>query len=155
QRSNVDFGGPSRELPSTNGLRIFGVMRVALLAVAVAIALVGVAASSEPMATAALTSLDQRAEANDAGDAARGGGTTQVPACMLGRGEERYVVYGYRHVVVLTNGCSKLALCSVATNVSPTPQSVEVKSGSTVEVVTFYESPASTFVAIVSCTLAK
>lgn len=87
-------------------------------------------------------------EANDAGitDA----GTT--PGCVLVRGESRYIVAGYKHIVIITNGCSKPVHCSVATNVNPEVQKVDVKPQTTVEVMTFLESPSATFVPFVRCT---
>lgn len=76
-----------------------------------------------------------------------------LPACVAVKGEARYVPYGYNHVVIVTNGCTKAAACSVATDVNPTPQTVEVATGKTVEVLTFNASPSSTFTPRVSCTL--
>ena len=72
-------------------------------------------------------------------------------ACVLVRTESRYVPYGYNHVVILTNGCGRDATCSVATDVSPAPIVIEVRSGATVEAVTFMASPSSSFVARVAC----
>lgn len=54
---------------------------------------------------------------------------------------------------MLTNGCARAAVCSVATDVNPRAQTVELPKGATVEVVTFYESPASTFTPVVTCKL--
>ena len=88
-------------------------------------------------------------EANDAGAAADAGGT---PACVLVRAEARYIVAGYKHIVIITNGCSKPVSCAVSTNVNPEVQRVDVKPQTTVEVMTFLESPASTFVPYVRCT---
>jgi hypothetical protein len=78
-----------------------------------------------------------------------------LPACVLVKTESRYVPYGYNHIVVITNGCSKAARCSVATDVNPTRQSVEVAPASTVDVTTFQGAAASSFVASVSCSLAR
>jgi hypothetical protein len=63
------------------------------------------------------------------------------------------VPYGYNHVVILTNACAQSAVCSVATDVNPSPILVEVRSGGTSEVVTFMGSPSSSFVARVGCVL--
>lgn len=74
-------------------------------------------------------------------------------SCVKWRGEARSNGYGYKHVVVIDNGCKKPATCSVATDVNPTPQNVTVAPQSTEEVVTFFDSPASAFVPNVSCKL--
>ncbi len=76
-----------------------------------------------------------------------------IPACIAVSTESRYVPWGYNHVVILRNGCSKNATCTVSTDVNPQAQVVDVASGATVEVVTFMGSPAYTFVARVSCRL--
>lgn len=76
-----------------------------------------------------------------------------LPACVAVKSEARYVPYGYNHVVIVTNGCSKAATCSVATDVNPTAQSVDVASGKTLEVLTFSGSPATAFTPRVSCKL--
>lgn len=83
------------------------------------------------------------------------GGPAQssLPACVAVKAESRYVPYGYNHVVTVTNGCTKAATCSVATDVNPKATSVELASGKGAEVLTFAGSPASTFTPRVSCTL--
>ena len=78
---------------------------------------------------------------------------SSIPACMSVATDARYVPYGYNHVVVLKNGCSKPATCNVSTDVNPKSTTVEVASASTVEVLTFTASPAQTFNAFVSCKL--
>jgi hypothetical protein len=83
--------------------------------------------------------------------AAAGPGAPSMPACIHVTTDSRYVPYGYNHVVILRNGCSKPATCSVATDVAPQPQTVEVAAGSTVEVTTFMGSPQQGFTAKVSC----
>jgi hypothetical protein len=100
------------------------------------------------MGAATLVVGSPRAHAEDAGAP-----PTSLPACMLVTTDARYVPYGYNHVVILKNGCSKAATCSVATDVNPQAQSVEVASGTTAEVLTFSGSPAQTFAAKVSCKL--
>jgi hypothetical protein len=67
--------------------------------------------------------------------------------------ESRYVPFGYNHVVIIKNGCSKQALCTVSTDVNPQPQNVEVQAGTTVEVTTFMASPQQTFSPTVRCQL--
>lgn len=84
-----------------------------------------------------------------AGDA----GAPALPACVAVSTEARWVPYGYNHVVVLRNGCSKAATCTVATDVAPQPQTVEVAARATAEVTTFMASPSQTFTAKVSCAL--
>lgn len=84
-----------------------------------------------------------------AGDA----GSPGLPACVHYRPESRYVPYGYNHVVVIENGCSKPVTCAVATDVVPQAQSVDVPAGKTAEVTTFMGSPQQSFVPKVSCQL--
>jgi hypothetical protein len=86
-----------------------------------------------------------------AGDA----GVAPLPACILVKTESRYVPYGYNHIVAITNGCSKAARCSVATDVNPARQSVDVPAMSAVEVTTFQGAAASSFVANVTCALTR
>lgn len=74
-----------------------------------------------------------------------------IPACVAVGTDARYVPYGYNHVVVLRNGCSKPVTCNVSTDVNPQSTAVDVASGATVEVLTFTASPAQTFVAHVTC----
>jgi hypothetical protein len=76
-----------------------------------------------------------------------------TPACIAVTTESRYVPWGYNHVVILRNGCSRNATCVVSTDVNPQPQVVDVASGATVEVTTFMGSPAYAFVARVACRL--
>ena len=95
--------------------------------------------------TVALSTSDAAAE--DAGAPAA------LPACIQVTTDARYVPYGYNHVVILKSGCSKPATCSVASDVSPQPTSVEVAAGATVEVLTYAASPARTFQARVTCKL--
>jgi hypothetical protein len=107
-----------------------------------------------PCLAAALTSA--RANADRAPESRpddAGAPAPALPACIAVTTEARYVPYGYNHIVILKNGCSKAALCSVATDVNPQPSSAEVPPGGTVEVQTFNASPSQTFVARVSCAL--
>ena len=73
------------------------------------------------------------------------------PACVTFSTEARFVGLAYNHIVHIANGCGVPKSCTVATNVNPQPQAVTVPSGSTVDVVTFIGSPASTFTASVLC----
>jgi hypothetical protein len=104
------------------------------------------------LVAAAPTAIAQPYDAGapaDAGDA----GASPVPACMSVSTSSRYVPWGYNHIVILRNGCSKTARCMVSTDVNPAAQIVEVAAGATVEVTTFMGSPAYVFVARVRCTL--
>jgi len=87
----------------------------------------------------------------DASAADAGAPRPALPACVQVQTDSRYVPYGYNHVVIIRNGCSKAVTCSVATDVNPETQRVEVAASSAVEVTTFMGSPSSTFVARVSC----
>lgn len=88
-------------------------------------------------------------EASAAGDA----GAAALPACVQVTANARYVPYGYNHIVSVKNGCSKVATCSVRTDVNPQAIPVEVAPGVTSEVVTFVASPSQTFTPQVTCTL--
>jgi hypothetical protein len=80
-------------------------------------------------------------------------GAPALPACIGVNTTSRYVPYGYNHVVILKNGCSKAATCTVSTDVNPTPTSVDVAISTTIEVLTFNASPQQNFVAHVTCKL--
>ena len=95
----------------------------------------------------ALLAAPQNAVAEDAGS------QPPVPACMQVRSEARYVAYGYNHIVVLQNACTKDATCTISTDVNPAPVSAQVAKGTAQEVITFSGSPASTFNARVACKL--
>jgi hypothetical protein len=86
-------------------------------------------------------------------DATDAGTSSALPACMQVTTDSRWVPYGYNHVVILKNGCSRAATCSVATDVNPERQKVDVAANTSVEVTTFMGSPSSTFNARVSCRL--
>lgn len=87
------------------------------------------------------------------GGAADAAADAPVPACVKVSTNARNTGLGFNHIVTLANGCEKKAVCTVATDVNPTPQTAEVAPGATTEVLTFLESPASTFVAKVACVL--
>jgi hypothetical protein len=93
------------------------------------------------------------AVASASAQAADAGAPSSLPACVQVATRSRYVPFGYNHIVAVTNGCTRAATCSVATDVNPEAQSVEVASNATAEVLTFMASPSSTFVARVSCRL--
>jgi hypothetical protein len=85
--------------------------------------------------------------------AADAGAAPSLPACVQITASSRYVPYGYNHIVSVKNGCSKLAVCAVRTDVSPELIAVEVAPGVTSEVVTFVASPSQTFTPLVTCAL--
>jgi hypothetical protein len=101
----------------------------------------------------ASTSTDASAQVAQAPAQDAGPPPLSLPACVGVSTSSRYVPYGYNHVVVLKNGCSKPATCTVATDVNPTPTSVDVATGTTVEVLTFMASASQTFTARVTCKL--
>ena len=80
---------------------------------------------------------------------------TEVPDCMTIRSEARWAAMGYNHVVIVQNGCTSRARCSVATDVNPRAERIEVPARETREVVTFLDSPASAFTPRVRCELAR
>lgn len=82
-------------------------------------------------------------------------GPPSSAACVAVKGEARSNGYGWKHVVVLTSSCAKIADCSVATDVNPKATKVEVAPKATVEVVTWFDSPSSAFVPNVQCTVRK
>ncbi len=88
-----------------------------------------------------------------ASQAADAGAPSSVPACIQVQSEARYVPYGYNHIVHLRNGCDRAATCTVATDVNPKPQTVDVAAASAIDVTTFMGAAAQTFVAKVTCVL--
>lgn len=76
-----------------------------------------------------------------------------IPACVSVKSDARYVPYGYNHVVTITNGCTREAMCVVSTDVAPERRSVDVPPRQRREVVTFMGSPSSAFTAKVRCAL--
>lgn len=81
------------------------------------------------------------------------GAPPPLPACVQVTTASRYVPFGFNHIVTLTNGCSRAATCTVATDVNPATQTVEVPAAATIEVTTFMGSPSSVFTARVGCRL--
>ena len=67
------------------------------------------------------------------------------------RAEARYGALGYNHIVHLKNLCDWQELCSVATDVNPSPVQAAVPPHVEVEVLTFRGSPATAFVPRVTC----
>lgn len=102
------------------------------------------------LALAAMVALPFVAATATADDA---GAAPALPACVAVNTDSRYVPYGYNHIVIVKNGCSKAATCAVSTDVNPSVQSVDVASSATAEVITFSGSPSQKFVAKVTCRL--
>jgi hypothetical protein len=75
------------------------------------------------------------------------------PSCIAFRAEAVYRGIGYEHRVHIANACAQAAECRVTTNVNPEVMEARVEKGSTVTVITYLGSPASTFVANVQCAL--
>lgn len=71
--------------------------------------------------------------------------------CVVVATSAPYVNYGYDHVVTLSAACPKPQRCTVKTNVTPTPVTVELQATETKSVVTFRGSPAREFTADVRC----
>ena len=78
-----------------------------------------------------------------------------LPDCIEVTSEARWAAAAYNHYVRVTNGCDRLARCRVATDVNPEAQSIEVRPGASVEVITFRGSPASRFTPHVTCDLVR
>ncbi len=73
--------------------------------------------------------------------------------CAKAEPAARYVGLGYTHSVTLRNGCEKPVTCSLWTDADPEPkQTVQVRPGESVEVVTRRGSPASALTAFKECT---
>lgn len=108
---------------------------------------------SSAFVAAALVSLAHGTASAREARAADDAGAASLPACVQITATARYVPFGYNHVVAIKNGCSKLARCSVRTDVNPQPVAVEVAPGVTSEIVTFVASPSQTFTPHVTCTL--
>ncbi len=88
-----------------------------------------------------------------AADAGAPPAPTKIPACVSVKSESRYVPYGYNHVVIVTNGCSKPTTCTVSTDVNPSPSTVDVAAGKSTEVLTWSGSPSQVFTPRVGCVL--
>jgi hypothetical protein len=78
-----------------------------------------------------------------------------LPACIEVHGSARWGASAYNHYVRISNGCDHPARCSVATDVNPEAQTVEVPAGESVEVLTFLGSPAREFTPRVSCSFVE
>jgi hypothetical protein len=74
------------------------------------------------------------------------------PACVEARASSRWNAGGYNHNVTVTNACDYVVRCTVSTDVSPMPQSMELAAGEERFVTTYLDNPAAGFVATVDCT---
>ncbi|HEX5656997.1 MAG TPA: hypothetical protein VFX59_07365 [Polyangiales bacterium] len=73
--------------------------------------------------------------------------------CTKVEGSARFVGLAYTHSITLRNGCGRPVACTLWTDVDPEPkQSVQVKPGESVEVVTRRGSPARELTAFKECT---
>lgn len=80
-------------------------------------------------------------------------GVLDGPDCIRVYGQASYHA-GYRHVVVVQNGCSGTAQCEVSTSVDPQPTyHLTVPAGESREQITRIGSPAYEFQARATCTV--
>ncbi len=82
-------------------------------------------------------------------------GAASAKSCTKVRAYARPTAYGFTHVVELKNECTRTVACDVSSDVNPQVSRAVVEVGKTEEIVTFLESPASSFNARVSCTFAS
>jgi hypothetical protein len=79
--------------------------------------------------------------------------SAQRPDCIEVEAIARWGADAYNHFVVIENHCDRAARCRVSTNANPEVQTVEVRAGGRVELITFRGSPASEFTPNVACDL--
>lgn len=103
-----------------------------------------------PLAALAFIGVAIAAASASAADA---GAPAALPACVQVTSQSIYVPYGYNHIVTVKNGCTRVAKCSVSTDVNPEVQSIDVAANTSKDVLTFMAAASSTFVARVSCRL--
>ena len=80
-------------------------------------------------------------------------GQARGPACVQVTASAPYDGTGYSHIVHIDNRCAAAAICSVSTDVNPTPVQTRVPAGESTDVITWRGSPARVFVPSVSCAL--
>ncbi len=73
------------------------------------------------------------------------------PACVRVSAVARFGAMAYDHWVHVENTCSVGVRCTVSTDVNPTASTLELAPGQQRDVATFHGSPASAFVATVTC----
>lgn len=76
-----------------------------------------------------------------------------LPKCIVVTPQALPRGYGYDHIVEITNGCDKPAVCSVKTNVITDPIERSVSVGQTERVLTLRGSPSGAFSPDVTCKL--
>ena len=103
---------------------------------------------------AALALLVPPASPWEAATPARAEVAREPTECITVRGEARMQAYGYRHVVIVENGCQRRARCEVWTSADPTPRHrLDVPAGESRSVVTRVGSPAREVRAQSECAL--
>lgn len=75
----------------------------------------------------------------------------QTPDCVEVEGVSRWGAAAFNHWVTVNNACARPVHCTVRTDVSPEPHTLEVPAGERREVLTFRGSPARTFTPRVQC----
>lgn len=128
---------PWRALPVHVGVRMFSVVVRQRILLALLVGLAG------------LIGLGLPALAQDEGEDEGG----ETPSCIDYEGHARYRAYGYDHLVRVTNGCDKPAVCQVWTDVTPEKHRISLRPDETEEVLTRTGSPAREFTPRVSCQL--
>ena len=73
------------------------------------------------------------------------------PDCVHVSAVARYGAMAYDHWVHVENACAVTVRCTVSTDVNPTPTALELTPAQQRDVATFHGSPASAFVATVTC----
>ena len=73
------------------------------------------------------------------------------PDCLHASALARFGAMAYDHWVHVENTCATTVRCTVSTDVNPVPTTLELTPGQQRDVATFHGSPASAFVATVSC----
>lgn len=74
------------------------------------------------------------------------------PECVRAEAIPRFGAMAYDHWVHLENTCGTTVHCTVSTDVNPVPVELDLSAGASRDLSTFHGSPASAFVATVSCT---
>lgn len=73
------------------------------------------------------------------------------PACVQVTATPRAQAYGYDHVVVVRNGCEAQVTCRVSSDVNPAVTTLAIPPGGSRDTLLWRGSPASAFVATVTC----
>jgi hypothetical protein len=132
-----------RLVPTADRGHVVSVKRLAILAPFLLTAAVASAAPGGTVSAAAHAGADA------------GAGAASARSCTKVRAYARPTAYGFTHVVELKNECKRTVSCDVSSDVNPQASRAVVEAGKTEEVVTFLESPASSFNARVTCSFAS